>query len=178
MDDGQHVPEGKLVPLGRLPEGPWMLLVDWLHVELPVWAASGLAAVPVPVALVRTTEIREPALLETALALWANYVATAPQWRIDHWSFVATCDGQVLVRGTPLPPLPGTQWVLSDQIATPAGYHWSPPVDAATLARALALPAGALALLHEDASWDSIASDEWVRASRSAARSTLQALAP
>ena len=86
----------------------------------------------------------------------------------------AAADGGVIVRGTPLPPIPGTQWTLDDGIATPAGLTWSPPVDAATLQQVLGLAAGEIALLRPDGTFDRLAADHWVRASRSAIRGTLE----
>ena len=35
LSDGQLIAVGKLVPTGRLPEGPWQLLADWLKLQLP-----------------------------------------------------------------------------------------------------------------------------------------------
>jgi MoxR-vWA-beta-propeller ternary system domain bpX2 len=35
LADGQLIAAGKLVPSGRLPQGPWRLLADWLALELP-----------------------------------------------------------------------------------------------------------------------------------------------
>jgi hypothetical protein len=177
MADGQTVPAGKLVPLGRLPEGTWTPLAEWLELALPAAIAAPPPRIPPqPLRLVPTGQMREPALLETSLAEWCRYVETAPQWRIDCWTFAATADGQVIVRGLPLPPLPGLQWVVEEGVALPAGYEWSPPVDALTLQQALGLAAGELALLRPDGSWDRVAADDWTRASRSAARATREVL--
>lgn len=176
VEAGQLLAEGNLVPLGRAPDGPWALLCDWLTVSLPACQES----VPsererVPLTLVSAAIEREPALLETTLVQLANYSATAPQWRIDRWTFAASPGRTVFVRGTPLPPIPGTQWVLGQQIATPAGLTWSPPVDAAVVQELLGLADGEIALLHPDGTCDHIAADHWVRASRSAIRGTLEA---
>ena len=177
LADGQTVPAGKLVPLGRLPEGAWLPLAEWLEVALPAAVAAPAQRItPQPLRLVPAGQMREPTLLETSLAEWCRYVETAPQWRIDCWTFAATADGRVIVRGLPLPPLPGVQWVVEEGVAVPAGYEWSPAVDALTLQQALGLAAGELALLRPDGSWDRIADDDWTRASRSAARATRERL--
>lgn len=176
VDEGQLVAEGNLVPLGRVPEGPWALLSEWLEVSLP--AANMPAAVARPAVslmLVPATVERDPALLETTLAQLMEYAATAPLWRIERWTLAATQDGSVIVRGTPLPPLPGTQWVLDQGIATPAGLTWSPPVDADVVQQMLGLADGEISLLRADGTCDRIAADHWVRASRSAIRGTLEA---
>jgi len=125
---------------------------------------------PVPLRIVTAGEVREPALFETSLSLLAEYAGTAPQWRIDRWSFAATAGGRVLVRGLPLPPLPGTQWTNLDGICVPAGFAWSPAVEPAILRQLLRLESGEIALLRESGAWDRIAAEAWVRCSRSALR--------
>ncbi|HEX5104438.1 MAG TPA: hypothetical protein VFV87_11535 [Pirellulaceae bacterium] len=190
LDDGQLVPEGCLVPLGRLPGEGWVLLADWLQVSLPMVKLVERKNVVVRSAnerpfaerkatnlsLVPTGDAREPTLLETSLSSLTQYVATAPQWRIERWTFAATADGRAIVRGTPLAPIPGTQWVEVEGVATPAGFTWSPPVDAEVVRQVLQLAKDEVALLRPDGTWDRIAPDQWVRASRSALRGTQEAL--
>jgi hypothetical protein len=125
---------------------------------------------PVPLSIVSAGDVREPALLETSLALLTEYVARAPQWRIERWSFAATAGGRALVRGLPLPPLPGTRWLSQEGICVPAGSAWSPAIEPAILRRLLSLETGEIALLGAGATWDRVAADAWVRCSRSALR--------
>jgi hypothetical protein len=176
LDDGQTVPEGRQVPLGHLPTGNWTPLAAWLVIALPAAQPSRVPVEPMRLSLVPSGIEREPSLLETSLASWRQYVATAPQWRIDRWAFVASREGQVLVRGTPLPPIAGTQWVLEEGIGVPAGLAWSPPLDARTLRQALKLASAQFALLRPDGSWERIDETEWTRASRSAVHATSEAL--
>jgi hypothetical protein len=111
--------------------------------------------------------VRESELLETSPDQLASYLATAPQWRIERWSLAASADGRTLVRGLPLPPLPGTQWTNCDGICVPAGCAWSPAVEPAVLRQLLQLRPNDLALLRENGTWDCVAADDWVRAGRS-----------
>ncbi|HVW35796.1 MAG TPA: hypothetical protein VHB99_00775, partial [Pirellulales bacterium] len=74
----------------------------------------------------------------------------------------------------PLAPLGGVQYVEESGIAVPAGWHWSPAVEAAVVRAALGLEPGDSALWFADGSWQKIAADDWVRATRSAARFSLQ----
>jgi hypothetical protein len=187
LADGQLVPQGKLVPRGRLPEGNWLLLVDWLAQNLVLpsinnfSSSSAAAAVPsvqaAPLRLVRSSIIRDSALLETRLAAFHDYVLTAPQWRLDRWSYVATSDGRVLVRGIPLPPLPGIQWYENEAICAPLGFAWEPAVEAALIRRVLRLAPGESALLRPDGTWEPVAAEQWVRCTRSSVRLTAEALA-
>lgn len=177
-EDRQLTAAGDLVPKGYLPEGPWQLLDEWLHVALPEGADVLVAASPIELVLVPSGSVREPALLETNLVQLAEYLAIAPQWRIDRWSFVADHTGRAIIRGLPLPPLPGTYWTERDGIATPAGYDWSPAVDPAVVRQVLGLTAGEIALLHPGGTWDRVLPDDWTRASRSAVRKTSEATSP
>jgi MoxR-vWA-beta-propeller ternary system domain bpX2/FtsH ternary system domain X7 len=181
LADGQLIPLGKIVPRGRLPEGPWTLLADWLDGVLslpPVipWANSseGIRQA-IPLRLVRCDTERVSALLETPLAEFSAYVAIAPQWRIDRWSFAASSDGVALVRGAPLPSLPGVQWTADQCLFVPAGYRWEPAVEAELVRQSLGLEPGDAALLRPGGTWERIAADHWVRCTRSAVRLTMEA---
>lgn len=175
LDDGQTIPESRQVPLGHLPAGNWTPLAEWLVITFPVVQPSRVSIGPVALSLVPSGLVREPSLLETSLASWRQYVATAPQWRIDRWAFVASRDGQVLLRGTPLPPIAGTQWVVEEGVAVPAGFAWSPPIDARALRQVLKLADGQSVLLRPSGSWERIDEEDWTRASRSAVHATSEA---
>jgi len=174
LGDGQLLPAGALVPRGYLPEGPWAPLAEWQPLELPAAAAS--LAAPPRIAL-RLTPVHEPraaSWLLTSLAEWCEYVEMAPQARLARWSFAADSTGRVVVRGAPLPPLRGVQYVEESGIAAPAGWHWSPPVEAAIVRDVFGLELGDSALWFANGSWQKIPAGDWVRATRSAARLTLE----
>lgn len=174
LADGQLLPAGALVPRGNLPEGTWAPLVEWLQLELP--AATASLATPPRIAL-RLTPAHEPraaSWLLTSLAEWCAYVETAPQARLARWAFAADATGRVVVRGAPLPPLRGVHYVEESGIAVPAGWHWAPAVEAAVVRDVLGLEQGDSALWFADGSWDKIAMGDWIRATRSAARLTLE----
>ena len=67
-----------------------------------------------------------------------------------------------------LPPLPGQRWVEQEGIAVPAGWTWTPAVEAALVRQVFGLAAGDVALWHADGAWERIAGDEFVRATRAA----------
>jgi len=184
LADGQLIPRGKTVPRGRLPEGHWALLADWLDGVLSLPKIVHVPDRPeriqqtIPLRLVRCGVARESALLETSLAAFSAYIATAPQWRIDRWSFAASSDGVALVRGTPLPTLSGVQWAVDQGLFVPAGYCWEPDVESEVVRQSLKLEPGDTALLRPDGTWERIAADSWVRCTRSAVRLTTEAAQP
>jgi hypothetical protein len=174
LADGQLLPAGALVPRGYLPAGPWQALSAWLQLELPAAAASLATPPRIPLRLAPAHEPRAAAWLLTSLAEWCAYAQLAPKARLARWSFAADAAGRVVVRGAPLPPLRGTHYVEESGIAVPAGWHWSPAVEAAVVRAALRLEQGDCALWFADGSWQRIAAGDWVRATRSAARLSLE----
>jgi len=75
----------------------------------------------VPFSLVRSTDERASELLLTEFAHWQQYAARASEIRLRAWEFAVSSAGRVLVRGVPLPPLPGRQFVVRGGVAVPAG---------------------------------------------------------
>lgn len=174
LEDGQLLPVGARVPRGFLSEGPWEALSGWLRLAAPP-AETALAACPrTSLRLVRSSQLRPASWLLASLAEWSEYVETAPQVRLARWSFAADARGRALIRGAPLPPVRGVQYVEDSGIAAPAGWHWSPPVEPAIVRRALGLEQGDSVLWFADGSWQKIVSGDWVQATRSAARLTVE----
>jgi hypothetical protein len=126
--------------------------------------------------MIRTREPEEPSLLITRWQHWHEYALTAPQVRLERLAMALADDGRVLLLGTPLPPLPGEQWVVRAGVAAPAGWIWSPAVDPAVIRELLELPPHDLALLHTGGNWELVAAGNLVRVTRSAARNTAEAL--
>jgi hypothetical protein len=85
--------------------------------------------------------------------------------------FAATSN-RTLIAGNPLPPLDGTRLWERGGIIVPCGFDLSPPIDPATLRRALALSADDAALFQEDGNWELIPAGAFVPARRSAIRLT------
>lgn len=169
-EDGQLVPHGRRVPQGRLPEGTWSPLSEWLEVELPTAALAGELPSPALLQIVRANSQLEANVLLTSLETWSRFGATAAQVRLAPLAFAANDEGQCVIRGTPLPPIPGTRYVEREGVAVEAGWTWSPPLDAAVLREAFRLGEGDVALLHRDGSRDRLRADDFVHAARSAIR--------
>lgn len=176
LPDGQLRPWNGRVPVGKLPDGSWRPLGEWLQVELPAPALAARVPGDVSLELVRNSDVRKPDLLLTRMDDWTAYALHAPQIRLDRWRFAVCEDGRVLIAGQPLPPLPGTRFVDHGGVAAPVGWYWSPPVEAAVLCEVLLLNPGDVALLDVDGSAEHVAGDEFVRAGRSAVRKSMEAV--
>ncbi len=186
LADRQLQPVGSRVPAGYLPEGPWTPLVDWLAVELPAAGWPGEAPERLTITLVRAAPpdgdgaVAMPTLMLTSLSAWAAYVCTAPQVRLERLTFAADDMGGVLIRGAPLPPLPGERFIEREGVAVPLGWQWWPAVEPAVVRAVLAREAPALAendlaLVLADGSLQRVPADSFVRADRSAVRLTAEA---
>jgi hypothetical protein len=175
----QLTPHGNIVPTGLLPKAPWSPLAEWFRVELPQCATivrPPLADIePVQLSFVRSTAVREASFVLTTLPRWQAYGETAAAVRLSQWSFAISSDGRCIIRGTPLPPIAGTQLVEDGGLLVPAGWQWQPTVDARAIRSLLGLQEGDMALFDTTlfdtaANWELIGAGDWVRGTRSAIR--------
>ncbi len=180
-DDGGLVAYGRQVPNGYLPDGPWQPLSEQWPLEWPTAALAGTVPQSVIPQLIRSETVREPNLLQTRQSEWTAYAYTAPEIRLNRWHFAVlrhfddTTEPQVLIRGTPLPPLSGMQLVEEQGIAVPCGWHWSPKVDGDVLRTVFQVTPPDFILWTPDGRCERIAAENFVRATRSAVRQSLEA---
>lgn len=177
---GELHPVGSRLPDGTLPAGEWRPLRAAFTLELPDAAyrrsqRGDHRDMLFPLRLERAATASskgstQATLLTTSFARFCAYGVTAPQLRLQSWSFACSETGECIVRGNPLPPLPGVQWCEREGVAVPAGYCWSPAIDAGAIRSLLGLQTGDLALLAPSGSWQLISAAAWVQASRSALR--------
>ncbi len=175
LDDGRlvHADSGR-VPVGRLPAGEWTPIAEFIGVEIPPPALPGECG-RARLALARSKRVAEANVLVTALAAWRRWVSRAPAVRLGVLRFAVSTTGDALVRGSPLPPIRGRRFVETSGVAVPAGWTWTPAVDAETLRELLALDDGDLALLDGEAAAPRVAlisAARFERATRSAVRLT------
>jgi hypothetical protein len=170
-DDGDLIATGNLLPERKLPEARWLPLPSLLQADRPTAALPAAPPARVGVTVVPSAAQRPAAMLRVSMSAWVAYAESAPVARLARLRFAATSD-QALVAGAPLPPLAGMRLWESGGIILPCGFALSPPVDAATLRRALALGAEDVALFNEDGTWELVPADAFVPARRSAVRLT------
>jgi hypothetical protein len=172
--EGQLIAAGHRIPSGRLPAGSWRPLRPSIPVELPGRVFAGVTEQRLSLQLVRGGTPAEPALLRVPLQAWHDYAVRAPQVRLEHWTFAVSRSSDVLIRGTPLPPLKGERFVEEAGIAVPAGWTWTPAVEATVVREAFGLHPAELALWSADGTWDRIADENFVKATRSAVRLSVE----
>lgn len=174
LEDGQLIERGLRVPLGHLPAADWVSIAEWMTIRIEAPALAAQAPPPVRLQMEPSPDPQTTGVLVTSCEKWEQYVQTAPQIRLNPLSFAQNSDRQVVIRGTPLPPISGTYFVESDGVAVAAGWRWTPPVAANVVARLLQVAGEDLALLYADGTWERIGGEQFVPASRVAVRLSSQ----
>lgn len=182
LPDGQLQPMGFRLPRGYLPSGRWLSLRDFLLVVLPLhrWGtAEGIRRHKLQLVRQDSATAAEapaaPTLLVTRWSTWRSYAIVAPQVRLDRWTFAAAADDRVLIRGAPLPPLPGTRFEVRQRVAVPYGWRWSPAVDPEVVREAAGAGEAELVLLTPQKLYR-VSDDAFVHGSRASIRATEAAL--
>ena len=173
LDEGDCLfPVGGLTPVGKLPNLRWTSLAAYIRPELPTSALPGKPEGRYPVKLVPSNRAEAGGALVTGLAVWQQYTATAPEVRLQGLRFAVSENDQVLVVGTPLPPVPGKEYWLTHNMLVPSGFDFDLPLATGLLAAKLNPHNNAVLRFQPDGSWEKIPKEALVPASRSAARLT------
>lgn len=173
LADGRLLACGSRVPRGRLPNGDWLPLQRLLTCTLPAARRGGEEPAQISPLLVRTDVVQPAVLILLTMSAWRQWAETASAVRLSVLTFARSQDNMVLVRGQPLPALPGPRFIIENGIASPCGFCWQPGNGAELLALRLRLKTGDLAWFESvESDCQIIAADDFVVASRSALRLT------
>jgi hypothetical protein len=173
VSETQLVRPGNRVPVAELPTGrdaTWTPIENWIELSLPASKIAQGSVQRVPLKLVRSNTIREANLVVSTIEALQQFAETAPQFRLEPLSFVVNMQREAIVRGLPLPSIPGRPYVESEGIASPVGMEWSPHLSAKTVRDAYEVASATLLILHSDNSWETIEDATWTPAKRSAIR--------
>ncbi|MBN1853689.1 MAG: hypothetical protein JW829_13235 [Pirellulales bacterium] len=129
LADGQIQSPKSRLPKGYLPPGPWQPLREWMAITLPMAALPGRTNSRVHLSLVPCESMSDPTVLMTQIEPWFRYGTEAPQVRLEPLRFAMNAHGDILIQGHPLPSMEGRRFVVTEQIAVPAGWTWYPAVD-------------------------------------------------
>ncbi|MCP3915296.1 MAG: hypothetical protein GY711_07055 [bacterium] len=170
IDTGEIVPAGRRVPCGSLPTGAWSPLVREVRPVPQIASLSGRIGAAVTLRIAASTDVREGTCLSLPFASFSRWAELAPAVRLERLEFALSSGGRALVRGEPLPPLPGELYYEWGRVLLPCGWACSPAVDPVVLEAVLCLQAGELARLRPSGSFERIPTSAFVRARRSAVR--------
>ncbi|WP_100335619.1 hypothetical protein [Hymenobacter chitinivorans] len=170
-------PAGHRTPTGRLPALVWQPIAEFVPLELPTAAVPARTVPSYRVRLLPSGRAQAGAALLTTLPQWLAYVETAPEIRLRGLRFAVSSDAEVLVLGTPLPPVAGQEYWLQHGLLLPAGFDLEAPLLAPLLARKLDPAADGVVLFRADGRWEQILATDVVPVTRGAVRLTAEGFA-
>ncbi len=171
-EDETITPMGRLVPVGSLPSAHWQPIAKWFLPAPQPAAMAGQVVDKAAVRLVRSSVPKPANVLLTTLDVWVRWATNAPQVRLRPLMFAVSAEATVIVRGEPLPGISGQRSVESAGVAVPAGLELEPALETASIRLLLQTESTELALISADGSWQRIGGEDFVRATRAAARAT------
>jgi len=171
-EDNNLFTPGAVTPISKLKSLQWLPLNQFITVTLPVSTLPGKINQKHPVKLVPTAHAAPGNALLTDLDTWKAYAETAPLARLMATRFAVSAGNQVLILGSPLPSLPGKEYVLNNDILLPCGYEFDPPAITALITSRLNPLQDALLLFDVNGNWEKIPFDVFVASTRSAIRAT------
>jgi hypothetical protein len=171
LDPGNTLrPWNRLLATGQLPDIPFEPISKMVQPVLPHagWPTVGMARIPL--SLVRSSQMLPASILMTSKSVWSDYTVSAPVIRLRCWKFAVSDDDRVIIRGEPIPPLPGQQFLETDGVAIPVGWTCSPALEGSMLSTVVEAEPGGLVVLSTDGAMETIPQAAFVNATRSAVR--------
>lgn len=165
-------PLSSRIPSVRIPDAPWIPIRDWYPIALPTAALPASAPRPIALKWVRDGTSRESQLLGTSLPALLEWASDAPRIRLDRLRFAVRSREQILVWGSPLPPIDGTHYVVAGRLAFPSGWRWDPPLPIDCIDLWLRAGNDSLIVLHPDATFVRIHREQFVPMTPSALKRT------
>jgi hypothetical protein len=170
--DGNLFPPGGLTPVAKLKPLKWVPVAEYITVTLPVSALPGKVSLQHVIKLIPSGRSQEGNVLLTSLATFKTYAETAPLVRLQQTRFAVSEKNKVLIMGTPLPALPGREYVLQDTLLLPCGFEFDPPAISELVIARLDPSKGSLLLFDTDGTWEKVPQIAFMPSTRSAIRLT------
>jgi hypothetical protein len=164
------------IPQGTLPIVMWSAFSSIAELHPQPAALPADLKLTVPVRLIRSSYQEQPSAMLVPIQAWSAYASTAPMIRLAPLRFAVRADGNVLILGSPLPPLAGVYLIDRAGLLLPCGYIWEPNLEPEIVRRSMNLAAKDLALFNLDGSYEWIPAESAVAASRGGARRSLASL--
>lgn len=165
-------PKGKTTPIKTLPNLTWQPIRQVLPIEMPVAALSGQPPRQDLPTLVRADNSQKGTVLKTTISLWKQYAETAAAVRLAQLKFAVSEKGEVLIWGTPLPPIPGQEFWVSNGNFLPCGFDFELSLYSILIQKQWNALQDAILLFDKTGNWEKIALKNFVKGTRSAVRMT------
>ena len=161
-----------LTPIGKLPEINWKPLSGFLPVVMPVSAFPGTSERKAKLRLIEKEQPQESKAMITSLTIWKKYGESALELKLQRLIFAVSSEDEVLIWGTPLPPIPGREYWKKGQIFLPNGYDFEFSHLGKVVERKLNLTNKSMILFQKNGQFSIIPEHYFVKATRSAIRLT------
>jgi MoxR-vWA-beta-propeller ternary system domain bpX2 len=162
---------GALTPVEKLHKLNWQPVASFINIEAPVSALPGKTKNKVRIQLKNSYEERPGIALLTSLSAWKGYAETAPDTRLKALRYAVSENEEVLITGTPLPPLPGREYWGYENLLLPSGYDFEIPVMATLISQQLQ-DKDDIIVFDPTAGWQRIPGSYFIPATRSSIRLT------
>jgi hypothetical protein len=170
--DNNLFPPGGLTPVAKLKPLKWVPIAEYITVKLPVSALPGKVSLQHIIKLIPSGHSQEGNVLLTDLATWKTYAETAALVRLQQTRFAVSENNKVIIMGTPLPALPGKEYVLQDTLLLPCGFEFDPPAISELVIARLDPSKESLLLFDTDGTWEKVPKNAFMPSTRSAIRLT------
>jgi len=163
---------GRLTPIDQLKEMEWHSISSFIKVELPVSVLPGKPGEQITIKIISSDSVKEGAALLTSLSDWKNFSETASASRLNRLRFAVSDKEEVMIMGNPLPPLPGMEYWITNDILLPAGFDFEIPLTATFIRERLNKKGDAILVFDVEGGMERIEKTYFVPAKRSAVRLT------
>jgi hypothetical protein len=163
---------GEQTPVAILEEMNWQPIGKFVTVELPVSALPAQVVERVGIKLIPVSVTHDGDALMVDLDTWKKYGEGVSSVRLGCLHFAVSESGRVLITGMPLPPLPGAEYWMQEDMLIPAGYDFEWSMAACFITERLNAGRRDIMLSDEKGNLERIAKSMFVPATRSAIRMT------
>lgn len=170
--NGEMYPPDGLTPVGKLPALDWKPIADFVPVALPKSALPATTLAQVPLQIVLSKQVKPGVALLLPWSDWAHWIETAPDIRCENLHYAVSENGEVLVVGGPLPPLPGQEYWAEETVFLPLGFDLELPAMRLLLKNKYNAGEQAILLFYEDGSFQKIEKEQFKPATRASVRRT------
>ena len=149
-------PWNRHLAVGVMPNIRFEPISKMIQPVLPTAGWPNVDIERIPLSLERSGQMLPASILMTSKDIWREYAVSAPAIRLRRWTFAVSDDHRVIIRGHPIPPLPGQQFRETDGVAIPVGWECSPALEGSTLSAVVEAEPGGLVLLSTDGTMETI----------------------
>jgi len=164
--------KGKSTPTQELPNLQWQFLTQALPIEMPVAALPGKTPQPLFIRLIPSQKPEKGTLLKTDLKTWQQFAETTLEVRLQRLQFAVSENGNVLIWGTPLPPIPGEEFWENKHSFLPCGWEFEHSILGDLVQQKWNMERDAVLIFDKEGEWQRIEKENFVKGSRSGIRLT------